>query len=110
MSTNLVKKHSEANSFRILTAMEVLRNAEKPKVHIQVKNPFLYQDNIRVHYVQNGYQSKSCKIMLEDMTKHVLEAYYSSNPSDITVYYYIEENLEAVCQSYLEAGKEIIEL
>lgn len=95
---------------RLSDAQAALENALKPRAMVTVVHAVLYQDNVRVHYLLNGFHQKHCKISLQLLTDHVLEAYGSGKISDITAYYYIEENANSVSQSYLEAGKEIVEL
>ncbi len=106
------KNFHKTNSFngRFNTAKAALDAALKPAETITVVHAVLYQDNARVHYLSDFHQ-KHCKIMLPDLQAHVLSVYYSTEKiSDVSVYYYIEENLGAVCKSYLDSGKEIIAL
>eukprot|EP01037_Dinobryon_pediforme_P011465 gene11465-11558_t len=61
---------------------DAIERALKPKPVIKVEHAVLYQDNARVNYTINGYQRKNCKILLEDLTAHVLEAHGSTSASD----------------------------
>lgn len=116
MTANLNKKNPPAiDSFalqptysqRLAKARGVLETAPKRRELVTVQHAALYADHARVYHFENDLRARHCKISYADIAAHVLEVYHSEKVSDITLFAYIEENLNAVCQSYLEAGKEV---
>ena len=84
-----------------------LEKAAKPKKQVSVLYTELHRDDALVYYVNGACREQHVQISLKDLEKHVQETYSSSSVmSDVTTYYYIEENLDAVCKTYLESGKE----
>ncbi len=110
MNTKLMKnnRNPETNSFRLATARTAKELAERPRAQVVVLYAELKYDHVQVDFVTGACNQRHEKISLQNLEKHVRETYHSSRVmSDVTAYYYIEENLEAVCTSYLEAGKEV---
>lgn len=109
--TNLRNNNRNSNifSFRLSTANEVLERATAPKAKITVMHAVLYSDNARVFYLSDCHQ-KHAKIMLPKLEAFVLEAYSSNEISDVNLYYYLEENIQNICEAYIQAGKEIMPL
>lgn len=97
------------------TRMEKARRALNPQLKeraaVNVMHVSEHPQGYKVHYLENGFHAKHGIIEMAPLRDHVLETYSSSTEvSDISVFYYIDENRNAVCHSFLESGKEIIAL
>lgn len=92
---------------RLSIAKSALEKSLKPRAGVTVNHAVWNIEGIRVHYLENGFHLKHCIIPFEKLKEHVLAFYSSKESSDVTIFYYIEDNLSKVCLSYLESGKEV---
>jgi hypothetical protein len=110
MTSNVANKTRFSKFQKHKLGAEILKNSLQPKQPVRIIEAFLYPTYVHAFYLQGDDQIR-CKIGLEALETFIRSHFYGlpkSEQMDMNMAIYLEENLKAICASYLEAGKDII--